>query len=314
MTPYLACFLLLVIVSPAFAGLRDDAAAHGWAYGCAASAGDFDNPLLAAALARECGLLSSRIGGKMHKVTPQPGVWDFADLDRVADFARAQRQALHIHTLVWPRSDKNPAWLWRLSPSALQDFMRLYIRTVLSRYPEARYVDVVNEPVSFSRNIWERAMGELYLDIAFREARQVSNATLVLNEYGLEWDTDKQDAMLALLDRLKARGVPVDVLGLESHLSAMPDRRNLRQFVRRVHALGLSVIVTELDVQSSDDTFVAEVYRRYLVLLRNIGVQTVQTWGLRDPLTSHMRPLPFDRNLRPKPAYNAMVSVFQNTQ
>ena len=303
---------VLLAASPTYAGLKDDAAVHGWIYGCAATSADLQDPTLRTAIAQNCSLLSSTVGGKMHEVTPQPGIWDFSDLDRVADFARTQGQALHIHTLVWGRDDKNPAWLLRLSSSQRQDFMREYIRAVLSRYPEARYVDVVNEPVSFSANLWEYAMGEQYLDIAFAEARQTTNATLVLNEYGLEWDISKQQAMLALLQRLKNRGVPVQALGLESHLSAMPAPKPFRQLVHQVRKLGIEVLVTELDVRNTaDDNFVANVYCRYLWLLRKVKIGVVQTWGLRDPSSSY-RPLPLDSNSQVKLAYGAIASTLQN--
>lgn len=306
-----ALFLLLLFASPAFADLRDDAAAAGWLYGCAASAQDLDSISFRAVLARECGILSSTVGGKMRVVTPQPGLWDFSDLDRVAAFAQSAGQQLHIHTLVWPRPDKNPTWLSKLPAAQRRPFLRLYVRRVLSRYPEARYVDVVNEPLSFPGNLWEQAMGEGYLDVAFAEARRASTATLVLNEYGLEWDTDKQEAMLALLKRLKARGVPVDALGLESHLQVMPRRGPLRRFVRRVKKLGIEVIVTELDVRgSSSDAYVADVYARYLRLLRLMGVRIVQTWGLRDSPTEHERRLPLDYFLHPKPAYWVLHEAF----
>ena len=66
------------------------------------------------------------------------------------------------------------------------------------------------------------------------------------------------------------------------------------------------------------DAAVADVYRRYLdVALSHRAVKAVMTFGLTDRYTwlqedmpredgAARRPLPFDENLRPKPAYRAL--------
>lgn len=96
--------------------------------------------------------------------------------------------------------------------------------------------------------------------------------------------------------------------------------------------LGLKILVTEMDVLDRSfptdsmvrDRIVAETYENYLsVVLDEPAVIAVVTWGLSDRYTwllkekrtradkSPVRPLPFDAELRPKLAYNAITRAFE---
>jgi endo-1,4-beta-xylanase len=187
-------------------------------------------------------------------------------------------------------------------------------------------------------------LGPGYLDIAFQAARAADpKALLVINEYNVEYDVDhnehKRRSMLALIDGFKQRGTPIDAVGIQSHL--WMDRRDifdqevLARFLQEIADRGLQVMLTELDVidvgAPSDiaarDQAVAAYYKDYLdVALASPAVKTVVTWGLSDPDSwiSHYnldefrrpdgmppRPLPFDADLQPKPAYFAMAEAFR---
>lgn len=187
-------------------------------------------------------------------------------------------------------------------------------------------------------------IGPDYLDIAFHAARDSDPAAkLVYNEFGIEYDMPKQNArrhaLLDLLDGFKRRGTPIDAIGIESHLATeWSDHFNdrvLAGFLRELSDRGLQIMLTELDVRDrgapSDiarrDAEVASVYRRYLdVALDNRAVTAVITWGLFDRdsyLVEHhdpslarpdglpQRPLPFDSEDRPKPAYFALADALR---
>ena len=92
--------------------------------------------------------------------------------------------------------------------------------------------DVVNEAVSVEDgrpdglrdSPWLRLVGEGYIEAAFHAARAAdAQALLTLNEFGIEGEDrgseKKRVALIALLRRLKARNVPVDAVGVQSHLS-----------------------------------------------------------------------------------------------
>ena len=186
---------------------------------------------------------------------------------------------------------------------------------------------------------WYQTIGPSYVAEAFRIAhRQDPKALLVLNEYGFETVNQYGDqpgprrrATLQVIDRLLRDHVPVHALGIQAHLLA--DRfaerfnaRAYRRFLDEVADRGLKILITEMDVLDDGlpadiavrDRGVADVYRRYLdVTLDHHAVKALITFGLSDRYTwlqedypredgAARRPLPFDENLRVKPAYYAL--------
>jgi len=136
-----------------------------------------------------------------------------------------------------------------------------------------------------------------------------------------------------LLARLKARGVPVQALGLQAHLQAGVKELNqtqLAQFCADVAALGLKIVITELDVRDNRvagdpalrDEAVASQARAYLdAVLTCPAVMGVLSWGLSDrrswlndelPRDDKLvqRPLPLDSELRRKPLWQAIADAF----
>jgi endo-1,4-beta-xylanase len=188
------------------------------------------------------------------------------------------------------------------------------------------------------------ALGPEYLDLAYRTARETDpKARLVVNEYDVELDTPEHDArrtvLLNLLQRMQRSGTPVDAVGIQAHLTAVggppfsPAR--LRRFLADLAGLGVTIQITELDVTDAQapadiavrDQLIADAYRRFLdAALDEPAVKMVVTWGLsdrhswivrretndakwrKDGLPS--RPLPFDADLRPKPAFTAIADAF----
>ena len=188
-------------------------------------------------------------------------------------------------------------------------------------------------------------IGPDYLDIAFRAARAADpDAKLVYNDFGVEFSSpdqlDKRQVLLDLLDGFRQRGTPIDAVGLQSHLSiadmARFDDAGFARFLDELAARGLEVMLTELDCidkgAPSDiaarDAAVAAAYKHYLdVALASRAVTVVINWGLSDrsswvisggdPLAKRTdglrpRPLPFDTELRPKPAYFAIAGALRH--
>jgi endo-1,4-beta-xylanase len=188
-------------------------------------------------------------------------------------------------------------------------------------------------------------IGPDYLDIAFRAARANDPlARLVYNDFGVEMalpdQLEKRQVLLDLIDGFKKRGTPIDAVGLQSHLSiadmAHFDEKGFSRFLDDLAARGLDVMLTELDCTdkgapsdiAARDAAVAAAYRRYLdVALASQAVTTVINWGLSDrsswiisgsdPLVKRddglrPRPLLFDTDLHPKPAYQAVAGALRN--
>ena len=199
-------------------------------------------------------------------------------------------------------------------------------------------------PDGLRTEVFLEMFGPDYLDLAYRTARETDPAArLVVNEYDVELDTPEQEArrtaLLNLLERMRRSGTPVDAVGVQAHLSCAggppfsPAR--LRRFLAELAGLGLTIQITELDVTDENapaeeavrDRLVADAYSRFLdTALDEPAVKMVVTWGLSDRHSwivrkeTHelkwradgmpSRPLPFDADLKPKPAFEAIAQAF----
>jgi endo-1,4-beta-xylanase len=134
-----------------------------------------------------------------------------------------------------------------------------------------------------------------------------------------------------VIDALQAENVPLDAFGIQGHLSAAGfreafDARAYKRFLAELADRGLDILITEVDVLDDDlpaddgirDRAIAEAYKRYVdVALTEPAVKSVMTFGLSDRYTwlqedypredgAPRRPLPFDEELQPKPALQAL--------
>lgn len=333
--------------------LRDLAAAKGILYGCCVQ-----NAQLAARdeftalVLRECSAIVAENEMKWQWMSHHPDEEDFSVPDEIVDFATHRRLALRGHTLLWYW--RTPDWFKALphGPSAESAMVRR-VSEMCRRYRGRVFCwDVVNEPIyvehgradNLRKTAFLDAVGPDYIDLAYRAAREAdSRASLVVNEYGIVYDTpaadQKRAAVLRLLERMKRSGTPVDALGVQAHLDYGGDPfspAKFRRFLADVAALGLDIQITELDVTDerapalieARDRLVADEYARFLdVALDEPAVGIVVTWGLSDRhswIVRHecndqgwrkdglaSRPLPFDAALARKPAWNALAAAFR---
>lgn len=199
-------------------------------------------------------------------------------------------------------------------------------------------------PDNLRPHVFLDKIGPDYLDIAFRAARAADpEAVLVYNDFGIEFSSpeqlEKRRVLMGLIDGFKKRGTPIDAIGLQSHLSiadmARWDEKGFSRFLDELAARGLTVMLTELDCIDKGapgdiaqrDAAVAGAYKRYLdVALASRAVTTVINWGLsdrsswvisgNDPLAKRddglrPRPLLYDTELKPKPAYFAIADALR---
>ncbi|MFO1162610.1 MAG: endo-1,4-beta-xylanase [Reyranellaceae bacterium] len=306
-------------------------------------------------LLRECDYLTPEVALKWAAVESSPGAFDFASMDALTSFALANKKQLHGHTLVWHKSVPS----WAASPLREKDgwqLMKRYFEAALLRYGHAiAQWDVVNEPIETGYRMdglrsspFLQAFGADYIARALWEARRLaSQANLMINEFGLEYDSrleqDRRYHFLKLLERLKGAGVPLDGVGLQAHLDLSKGALStdaLRRLLKEIADLGLFIVVSELDVKEFDyilpveqrDARVADEVRRYLeVVMAEPAVRGLSTWGLSDrhswlqvtpeDLARYPgawkdgsnpgvnRGLPFDTSMKPKPMYRAIAEA-----
>ncbi|HET6530296.1 MAG TPA: endo-1,4-beta-xylanase, partial [Actinoplanes sp.] len=222
------------------------------------------------------------------------------------------------HTLAW--HSQQPGWMQNLSGTALRNAMLNHVTQVATYYRgKIHSWDVVNEAFADGNGGARRdsnlqRTGNDWIEAAFRAARAADpGAKLCYNDYNIDnWSWDKTQAAYNLVRDFKARGVPIDCVGLQSHFnSGSPYPSNYRTTLSSFAALGVDVQITELDIEGSGTTQ-ANTYRNVvndcLAVARCTGITV---WGIRDSDSwrSGGTPLLFDANGNKKPAYDATLAA-----
>jgi len=339
--------------APGLPTLREAGAAHGILVGGAVVAARLrDTPVYAALVKQQASLIVAENEMKFGRIHPERGRYFFGDADYLLKFADENRIKLRGHNFVWHRS--LPKWFETdVTAGNAESVLVEHIETVGGRYAGKLHSwDVVNEAIQVQDGLaggmrdspWQKVLPG-YLDIAYKTARRVDpKAMLVYNDYGIEGEdggsAKKRAAVLAMLRGMQERGVPVDALGVQSHIGAGsknafgPEHAygpGLRAMIAEVRGMGLKVLLTELDVNDRNlpadvparDAAVAATYEGYLrETLADPAVVALLTWGFSDRntwLNSESgrvdklpeRCLPFDEDYKAKPAFEAEVKALQ---
>jgi len=274
---------------------------------------------------------------KPQFIHPQPDIYTFEQADQLVDIALKNNMTVHGHALVYDKS--SPEWITKSPINKRQEIMLSHIKNVVSHFKgRVAEWDVVNEPFSkkhdlykngktgLEPNIWFEVMGEQYIDLAFIMAHESDpSAKLYLNDYGVENNGQHWDALLALVKRLKQRGVPIDGVGFEAHIYTDGDYINaeeLKKHMEILAKLGLLTRISEIDVNGDDPKEQTNQYVTALdVCLRAPNCTSYTTWGITDKYGSTTRsdryPLVYgtsllwDKDMKAKPAYNALQKRLQ---
>lgn len=216
--------------------------------------------------------------GKWGSVEATRGVYNWTALDRIYAYARQNNIQVKAHTFVW--GSQYPSWINNLSSAEQAKAIEDWIRNFCTRYPDTKYIDVVNEaipghaPAAYAQN----AFGNNWIIKSFQLAKQYCpNATLILNDYNvLSWDTDK---FIALAKPLIAAGV-VDALGEQAHGLESFSAATVSSNLNKVAALGLPIYITEYDVAKTDDQAQLQIFQQqFPVFYNHPSVKGITLWG-----------------------------------
>ena len=263
-----------------------------------------------------------------HQQTPR---WMFQDRNGrplPRDVALANLRT-HIETVV--KYFKGKVKGWDVVNEAVNDGPRPYLRDTPAR----------------------RAIGDDFVLKAFEFAHQADpNVELYYNDYNIELDY-KRDRALRLVRQIKAAGLRIDGVGIQGHwMLGSPSLAEIERGIHAYTAEGLKVMITEMDVDvlprrrrggadlnaterrgmdpyraGLPDDVQKKLAQRYgelfRLLMRYPQITRVTLWGATDgdtwlnnfPVrgrTNH--PLLFDRRLRPKPAFHAVIKALQSAK
>jgi endo-1,4-beta-xylanase len=295
--------------------LRELAALRGILIGSGARSSEFNqpnplvvDPVYGPTLAAQYGMLEGENAMKWFVLEPHQNQYDFGPGDTLVTFAKAHTMKVRGHTLCW--GSNNPAWLSNLSTQDLSNALHTFISTVVSHYGGDVFAwDVVNEAISdqtpanvpmLKDSIWYNSpgiglSGTLFIEQAFRWAHQANpNAKLFYNDYGIEVTGPKSQALLVMLKDFKARGVPIDGVGLQMHVDTKAYYPTTFPAALKTYTdLGLEVHISEMDVKIAVDSAghaseqdLQEQANTYgfvvTTCLQNPRCTAFQSWGFTD--------------------------------
>ena len=169
-------------------------------------------------------------------------------------------------------------------------------------------------------SVFARRLGPGFIEDAFRTARVAdSDAKLYLNEIGAEGINPKSNRLYEVVRDLKARGVPIDGVGFQTHANLTGLPADFVANMQRFRALGLDVAITEADValrlvaSPADLQRQAEIYAQIVRACETVKCASLTFWGFTDGRSWISETQAgmgaatlLDDALRPKPAFGAV--------
>ncbi len=311
----LSGFVLLLANSPGLHSqtiqtLRQAGSYDGLKVGTAVDSGYLMQPEYASVLAAQYNQVQAENEMKFNATEPSQNVFNFAPGDAIGAFATANQMSFRGHNLVWYQAV--PSWITQggFTPAQLNAVLQNHIANVAGHFAGQVYAwDVVNEAfddtpqANLRSSVWYDSPGigsatgtTGYIEQAFRWARQADpKALLFYNDYNTEDLGAKSDAVYAMVKDFKSRGVPIDGVGFQMHITLgnYPTIAGWTANLARFAALGVQVQITEMDVRVAVDAngqpapadlnSQAQMYASILaVCLANPSCTAFQTWGFTD--------------------------------
>lgn len=330
--------------------LRTLAERKGLLFGTEATVADLgDQQYADIAVSTQCDLLVPGLALKWDALRPAPDTFDFSQGDWTLRYTQQHNMKMRGHTLVWYLA--LPKWFSSYAtPQNAKQLLLNHINTVVTHYAgNIHSWDVINEallptdnrPDGLRNSPWLQLIGPDYIEMAFRAAAAADpKAILCWNEYGIENESaaneTKRQFFLQHLKDLQKRNVPIQAIGIQSHLNANdPEFSGAKfdYFLHQVTDMGFKIIITEMDFVdylpdpdvNKRNQLIATRYEQYLdLVLKHKSAIAVLTWGLTDRHTwlnsgykfprkdnAPMLPLPFDSNMNVKPAWNGIARALE---
>lgn len=278
---------------------------------------------------------------KMHAIMPAEDQFNWKTVDTILDYAEKHNQRLFGHNLIWHSS--TPKWVTDKGEEDsvwVDNFMQEYITAYVSRYKgKVAAWDVVNEAFEsaggdYRETFWYNKLGKSYIEKAFVYAHKADpDAVLFYNDFNIERDTVKLNAVLNMVDEFKEKGVPISGIGFQMHIRMDIPDEIIAYSLKKAADTGLQIHLSEVDIifnthnderlggvenysSLTEDMKLAqaEKYKNLIKMYKTI-VPKEQQFGItfwdftdRDSWIKgffNMKDWPcvYDDNLQPKPAY-----------
>jgi endo-1,4-beta-xylanase len=286
---------------------------------------------------------------KFQSLHPEPDRYTFEAADRYVAFGRERGMAVIGHNLVW--HSQTPAWVWAGAGDGLADRETMLARMRAHYKGKIRGWDVVNEALNEDGTLrdspWRRGIGDDYIAQAFTFAHEADpDAELYYNDYNLATSPAKRAGAVRIIKDLQRRNIRIDAVGEQGHWRLdSPTASAIDTAISDLRATGVKVLITELDVNllppagprgqpASPETnpyatglpdsmqqalarYYADAFR--VLLTHRTSIARVTFWGVSDGDSWLNRgrvnhPLLWDRERRPKPAFDEVVKVLTTSR
>lgn len=280
---------------------------------------------------------------KMSPMYNNQAAINFDATDAFLAFAEQFDMRVHGHALIWHSA--TPSWIENFSgtDAEFESLIENYIKEVVGRY-KGRIAswDVVNEAFEdgsghpLRNSVFRQKLGPDYIAKAFEWAREADpDVLLFYNDYGIANDGTKLAAVIDLVDDFQERGIPIDGVGFQMHVSYnWPSMSAIESATAKVVVRDLMIHYSELDIRLNGDevessynntlaerhvnrindivSFYRTVPEEYRFGITNWGVKDDDTWLRNFWENEDEWPLLYDEDFNPKEAHQAIIDMFEN--
>jgi endo-1,4-beta-xylanase len=298
-------------------------------FGTATDNGELSNTAYVAQLdnTQDFHQLTAANSMKWDATEPSRGQFTFSGGDQIVAQAQANGQLIRGHNCVW--HNQLPSWVTagNFDNATLLSIVQTHCSTLVGHYKgEILSWDVINEPFNddgtFRESVFFTTTGTSYIATALIAARAADPAAkLYINDFNIEGTGAKSTSMINLVMELQQAGVPIDGVGIQTHLIVGEVPSTFQQNLENFAALGVEVAITELDIRMTLPSTTAlltqqqEDYQTVISACKAVSACVgVTLWDWTDEFSwvpgtfaGQGAACPWDENFVKKPAYQGIV-------
>ena len=211
------------------------------------------DPKSATIVNREFNTITPENSLKWMFIQPKPNKFNFKAADKYVEMGLKNNMYIVGHALVWHAQLAD--FMQNIDNSAeARKHVDNHINRLVSRYKgKIDAWDVVNEAFeedgSLRASVFYKNMGENYIEEVFRITEKADpDADLIYNDYNL-YKSEKRAAVLKMVNNFKSNGTKINGVGVQAHWDLKsPSLEEIEQIILDIHAEGVSVSFTELDI------------------------------------------------------------------
>ncbi|WP_437718277.1 endo-1,4-beta-xylanase [Sorangium sp. So ce448] len=223
--------------------------------------------------------------GKWGSVESSRGNKNWSSLDRTYKYAQDNKIIFKHHVFVW--GSQQPSWVGSLSPDEQKKAVRSWMEEFCKRYPDTKYIDVVNEPPPHTTPSYTAGLGGNgasgwdWIVNSFKWAREFCpNAVLILNDYNnIEYENEHRH-FKDIAKKVIEAGAPVDALGAQAHDAFKINTNTVKGYIDSLAELGKPVYITEYDIGEADDNRQKQIMEEQFTMFWNHPkIPGITLWG-----------------------------------